>query len=227
MHAKLSAEIDQMNAKLNAEIDQMNAKFDAKVDSTALWTVRDMVSSLRVAEDARRRKVDEAINALNGQMALMGKDLAAMQKSMHTTQNSLSDCLNEVAAVWSDAERNPADAEAQVKGNIHQKLQEAFEKALPKQQTAAEETGSQGGSFVLRDAKVIEQPADGSSLFHALDLGLCGRSCGGAEELRHELARSIAQHPQLEISGNTLEESVRRDANMSCMGYATRLSVTG
>merc|ERR1712227_987444 len=120
-------------------------------------TVRDMVSSLRLDVDARRRKVDEilatirhditavetnleeskakitsdtdqAVNALNGRIDFTNKDLAATQESLHTTQNSLSDCFNEVAVVRSDLERNIADTEARLKNDIRQKQQEAFEK---------------------------------------------------------------------------------------------------
>jgi len=104
----------------------------------------DMVSSLRLDVDARRRKVDEilatirhditavetnleeskakitsdtdqAVNALNGRIDFTNKDLAATQESLHTTQNSLSDCFNEVAVVRSDLERNVADTEARLK----------------------------------------------------------------------------------------------------------------
>ena len=57
-----------------------------------------------------------------------GADLAATQESLHTTQNSLSDCFNEVAVVRSDLERNIADTEARLKNDIRQKQQEAFEK---------------------------------------------------------------------------------------------------
>merc|ERR1712146_434741 len=117
----------------------------------------DMVSSLRLDVDARRRKVDEilatirhditavetnleeskakitsdtdqAVNALNGRIDFTNKDLAATQESLHTTQNSLSDCFNEVAVVRSDLERNVADTEARLKNDIRQKQQEAFEK---------------------------------------------------------------------------------------------------
>merc|ERR1719356_1720054 len=116
-----------------------------------------MVSSLRLDVDARRRKVDEilatirhditavetnleeskakitsdtdqAVNALNGRIDFTNKDLAATQESLHTTQNSLSDCFNEVAVVRSDLERNVADTEARLKNDIRQKQQEAFEK---------------------------------------------------------------------------------------------------
>jgi len=94
--------------------------------------------------------------------------------------------------------------------------------------------GSHGGNFVLREAKLIKQPADRSCLFRSLNLGLCREEDGlpstpydGAEELRHELARFIVQHSQLEISGDTLEEWVRRGAVMSCVGYANRLVECG
>jgi chromosome segregation ATPase len=53
---------------------------------------------------------------------------ASTQESLHTTQNSLSDCFNEVAVVRSDLERNVADTEARLKNDIRQKQQEAFEK---------------------------------------------------------------------------------------------------
>lgn len=123
----------------------------------AIKTVRDMVSSLRLDVDARRRKVDEilatvrhditavetnleesksklamdtdhAINALNGRIDFTNKDLAATQESLHTTQNSLSDCFNEVAVVRSDLERNVADTEARLKNDSRSKQQEVMEK---------------------------------------------------------------------------------------------------
>ena len=49
---------------------------------------------------------------MNGKIDLTNKDLAATQEGLHTTQNSLSDCFNEVAVVRSDLERNVADTEA-------------------------------------------------------------------------------------------------------------------
>merc|ERR1711924_148205 len=58
---------------------------------------------------------DQAVNALNGRIDFTNKDLAATQESLHTTQNSLSDCFNEVAVVRSDLERNIADTEARLK----------------------------------------------------------------------------------------------------------------
>ena len=69
------------------------------------------------------------------------EDLAATQESLHTTQNSLSDCFNEVAVVRSDLERNVADTEARLKSDVRQKQQEAFEKigAVEQQATSLKE----------------------------------------------------------------------------------------
>merc|ERR1740121_3099836 len=148
---------NEMNTKLDTKVDNVAWK-EANDDlDAAIKTVRDMVSSLRLDVDARRRKVDEilatirhditavetnleeskakitsdtdqAVNALNGRIDFTNKDLAATQESLHTTQNSLSDCFNEVAVVRSDLERNVADTEARLKNDIRQKQQEAFEK---------------------------------------------------------------------------------------------------
>jgi len=84
--------------------------------------------------------------------------------------------------------------------------------------------GSGGGNFVLRNAKLVKQPADGSCLFHSLCVGLANRD---AEGLRRELARFVAQNPHVEISGDTIEEWVRWDANTSCALYARRMERSG
>jgi len=159
---------NEMNTKLDTKVDNVAWK-EANDDlDAAIKTVRDMVSSLRLDVDARRRKVDEilatirhditavetnleeskakivsdtdqAVNALNGRIDFTNKDLAATQESLHTTQNSLSDCFNEVAVVRSDLERNIADTEARLKNDIRQKQQEAFEKigAVEQQESSA------------------------------------------------------------------------------------------
>ncbi|CAE7403378.1 rihB [Symbiodinium sp. CCMP2592] len=145
---------NEMNTKLDTKVDNVAWK-EANDDlDAAIKTVRDMVSSLRLDVDARRRKVDEilatirhditavetnleeskakitsdtdqAVNALNGRIDFTNKDLAATQESLHTTQNSLSDCFNEVAVVRSDLERNVADTEARLKNDIRQKQRES------------------------------------------------------------------------------------------------------
>merc|ERR1712054_423196 len=119
---------NEMNTKLDTKVDNVAWK-EANDDlDAAIKTVRDMVSSLRLDVDARRRKVDEILATIRHDITAVETDLAATQESLHTTQNSLSDCFNEVAVVRSDLERNIADTEARLKNDIRQKQQEAFEK---------------------------------------------------------------------------------------------------
>jgi len=85
--------------------------------------------------------------------------------------------------------------------------------------------GSSGGNYTLRSARVIRQPGDGSCLFHSLNHGLGSGS--SAQALRREIAGFLQRNPSLEISGDTLEEWVRWDANSSVNEYARRMAVGG
>merc|ERR1711977_542191 len=97
-----------------------------------LATIRHDITAVETNLEESKAKIvsdtDQGVNALNGRIDFTNKDLAATQESLHTTQNSLSDCFNEVAVVRSDLERNIADTEARLKNDIRQKQQEAFEK---------------------------------------------------------------------------------------------------
>merc|ERR1712000_271803 len=169
---------NEMNTKLDTKVDNVAWK-EANDDlDAAIKTVRDMVSSLRLDVDARRRKVDEilatirhditavetnleeskakitsdtdqAVNALNGRIDFTNKDLAATQESLHTTQNSLSDCFNEVAVVRSDLERNVADTEARLKNDIREKQRNMDEQNNKAQMDAVHD---------VLDTKVNEKP---------------------------------------------------------------------
>lgn len=81
--------------------------------------------------------------------------------------------------------------------------------------------GCDGGHFVLRNARIVRQPGDGSCLFHSLCYGLGDRT--SAATLRRELARFVADNPQLEIAGDSIEEWVRWDSGSSCDSYARRM----
>lgn len=90
---------------------------------------------------------------------------------------------------------------------------------------AVHQMGSSGGNVVLKHAHVQRQPGDGSCLFHSLCAGLgLGARAG---ELRRDLASFIRRNPQTEISGDTIEEWVRWDANTTCSKYAQRMEVSG
>merc|ERR1712019_122480 len=164
------------------------------------------VSSLRLDVDARRRKVDEilatirhditavetnleeskakitsdtdqAVNALNGRIDFTNKDLAATQESLHTTQNSLSDCFNEVAVVRSDLERNVADTEARLKNDIRQKQQAELRSAEASRRLGALDlrmSGVQGGlGEHKRDILKLREEVNGltvKSASHEVDI---------------------------------------------------------
>jgi hypothetical protein len=85
--------------------------------------------------------------------------------------------------------------------------------------------GGSGGDFVLRSARVIRQPGDGSCLFHSLNYGLGGGGTAGG--LRREIAEFLQHNPGLQIAGDTLEEWVRWDSNNSVRDYARRIAVSG
>merc|ERR1739844_573217 len=197
---------NEMNTKLDTKVDNVAWK-EANDDlDAAIKTVRDMVSSLRLDVDARRRKVDEilatirhditavetnleeskakitsdtdaAVNALNGRIDFTNKDLAATQESLHTTQNSLSDCFNEVAVVRSDLERNVADTEARLKNDIRQEQQVELRSAEASRRLGALDlrmSGVQGGlGEHKRDILKLREEVNGltvKSASHEVDI---------------------------------------------------------
>jgi hypothetical protein len=86
--------------------------------------------------------------------------------------------------------------------------------------------GADGGNFVVKSARVVHQPGDGSCLFHSLNHGLCMAGVNespSAQELRGEIARFLRDNPQLEIAGDTVEEWVRWDAGTSVSSYTDRM----
>merc|ERR1711881_803798 len=214
---------NEMNTKLDTKVDNVAWK-EANDDlDAAIKTVRDMVSSLRLDVDARRRKVDEilatirhditavetnleeskaktwgdtdqAVNALNGRIDFTNKDLAATQESLHTTQNSLSDCFNEVAVVRSDLERSVADTEARLKNDIRQKQQEAFEKIGSVEQQAE-----------LRSAEA-------SRRLGALDLRMSGVQ-GGLGEHKRDILKLREEVNGLTVKSASHEVDIQKNSD--------------
>jgi len=89
--------------------------------------------------------------------------------------------------------------------------------------------GSSGGNFVLKSARVVRQPGDGSCLFHSLNYGLNqgGLGSSSAQSLRREIASFLQQNPSLTIAGDTIEEWVRWDASSSVESYSRRMAMSG
>lgn len=85
--------------------------------------------------------------------------------------------------------------------------------------------GGHGGNFVLKNGRVVRQPADGSCLFHSLNYGL-GEG-GSAGSLRREIACFVEKNPNLKIAGDELQDWVKWDSNSSVSAYARRMATGG
>jgi hypothetical protein len=102
------------------------------------------------------------------------------------------------------------------------KERESHPDALPKGQK--KEMGGSAGNFVLRNAKVVPQPGDGSCLFHSLAYGL---GSGGARTLRREIAAFIESNPSLKIADAPISDWVRWDSQQSVGAYCSRMAHAG
>ena len=85
--------------------------------------------------------------------------------------------------------------------------------------------GGGGGNFVLKKAKVVRQPGDGSCLFHSLCYGLSNGT--RASTLRREIANFIAKNPRLKIADSPLSDWIKWESNSSVKTYASRMSRGG
>jgi len=75
---------------------------------------------------------------------------------------------------------------------------------------------------VVRNAKVVPQPGDGSCLFHSLSYGLKGRSQG--RELRREICDFIEKNPDLQVGDNALKEWISYDGGGSVQSYTSQMA---
>jgi len=75
---------------------------------------------------------------------------------------------------------------------------------------------------VVKSARVVPQPGDGSCLFHSLSYGLTGRSQG--KSLRREICDFIADNPDLEIGDVALSDWISYDSGGNVQSYAREMS---
>lgn len=75
---------------------------------------------------------------------------------------------------------------------------------------------------ILRSARIVRQPGDGSCLFHSMSYGL--RNGLTAERLRYDLCQYIKHNPSLKISDTPLSDWVKWDSKLSCADYARRMA---
>jgi hypothetical protein len=73
---------------------------------------------------------------------------------------------------------------------------------------------------ILRTAKVIRQPGDGSCLFHSMSYGI-GTN---ATVLRGEICEFIRNHPNFKICDTPLSDWVKWDSGSTCKDYARKMS---
>lgn len=85
--------------------------------------------------------------------------------------------------------------------------------------------GGSGPAEILRTARVVRQPGDGSCLFHALAYGL--RDGSTAHALRRQVATFIESNPTLTISDSPLKDWVFWDSGSSVASYCRRMAQGG
>jgi len=214
---------NEVNTTLSTKVDGVAWK-EANDDlDSAIKTVRDMVSSVRLDVDARRRKVDEVlmtirhdltaietnleeskakltsdvdqvVNSLNGRIDFTNQDLGATQESLHTTQNSLSDCFNEVAVVRSDLELSVRDVEARVRNELRAKQAEVAER------------------FANVEQQGELRAAEASRRLSALDLRMSGVQ-GGLGEHKRDILKIREEVNSLTVKAAAHEMDISRAAD--------------
>lgn len=78
------------------------------------------------------------------------------------------------------------------------------------------------GAPIVRNARVVRQPGDGSCLFHSLSFGLSDES--SAKTLRRDICGFIAKHPDETIAGTALKDWIYYDSGGTVESYAQRMS---
>eukprot|EP00747_Dinoflagellata_sp_TGD_P192100 gnl/TRDRNA2_/TRDRNA2_56443_c0_seq1.p1 gnl/TRDRNA2_/TRDRNA2_56443_c0~~gnl/TRDRNA2_/TRDRNA2_56443_c0_seq1.p1 ORF type:complete len:528 (-),score=68.91 gnl/TRDRNA2_/TRDRNA2_56443_c0_seq1:114-1697(-) len=74
---------------------------------------------------------------------------------------------------------------------------------------------------IVRSARVVPQPGDGSCLFHSLSYGLSDSTT--ASSLRREICGYIAKNPDLSVADTPLKDWIRYDSGGSVQSYAQRM----
>lgn len=78
--------------------------------------------------------------------------------------------------------------------------------------------------YILKRARIVPQPPDGSCLFHSLACGMGKRS---ARDIRREVASFIRQNPNLQIAETPLKDWIRWETRASVRAYTSRMAQHG
>jgi hypothetical protein len=79
---------------------------------------------------------------------------------------------------------------------------------------------------IVRNARVVAQPGDGSCLFHSLAYGLGAAKDAmddGAMALRAEIAEYVRAHPNQAIQGTPIKDWVLWDSGLTVDAYSARM----
>lgn len=75
---------------------------------------------------------------------------------------------------------------------------------------------------IIRNARVVRQPGDGSCLFHSMSYGL--RDGSSANSLRREICRFIDKYPHVLIAETPISDWVKWDSQCSTAQYCRKMS---
>jgi hypothetical protein len=76
---------------------------------------------------------------------------------------------------------------------------------------------------LVKSARIVRQPGDGTCLFHSLHYGLTGESAEGLA-LRRDICAFMRSHPDIEIGDNTLKDWVSYENGTDVSTYARNMS---
>lgn len=74
---------------------------------------------------------------------------------------------------------------------------------------------------LIRSARVVKQPGDGSCLFHSMSYQIKGYH---AEKLRQDICIFIRNNPEFLISDTPLRDWIKWDSKQSCADYSIKMS---
>eukprot|EP00929_Paragymnodinium_shiwhaense_P078254 TRINITY_DN4052_c0_g1_i1.p1 TRINITY_DN4052_c0_g1~~TRINITY_DN4052_c0_g1_i1.p1 ORF type:complete len:488 (-),score=152.03 TRINITY_DN4052_c0_g1_i1:92-1555(-) len=181
----------------------------------------------KAAEEAeRQKKVEEELKA---QRKVVEKELEKAvglppREKIADPQQALLQALTQAFSQPPKVEKKKTGPCDKCDGPHHEDDCPYFKKKREEHKDAWDKYGKEGGGedegdgkVVVKNAKLVPQPGDGSCLFHSLAYGLRSIS---ADALRAEIADYIASHPETSVAGNPIKDWVLWDSGTDVKTYA-------